>query len=425
MHVVIIGNGIAGITVAQQLRQNLQDIKITIISEETKYHYSRPALMYIYMGSMKFKHTQPYPNSFWKKNQLHLVHDKVSHIDFRLKNIHLIDHPDLTYDVLVLALGSKGAYYNWPGEDLDGVQTFTSIPDLEKLQQKTQKAHKEFTTIIVGGGLIGIEVAEMMYTKKIRTIFIVRDKTFWQNCLVSEEGSLIHEEIREHGIELHLDTELEEILPNEEGKAGSVITNRHEKPIPCDLVVLATGVKPNIGFLEASPIKTDQGILVDKQLRTNIDNVYACGDCAEIMNSTGKHTIESIWYTGKQQAHVVADNILGKNKTYERGILYNSAKFFSIDYHTYGENTLSDTQHFLLRLKGSRRTIKIVYESNKQIIGIHTLGIRLRQNICHTWIQEKRTIDYVIEHIAEANFDPEFFKPYALEIQNAWFKVSK
>ena len=122
-HIVIIGNGIAGITAARQLRKRTDD-KITIISKETKYFYSRTALMYIYMGHMKFKDTQPYEPYFWEKNRLDLIQDAVLSIKSQENSLVLEKGGEIKYTSLILATGSSSNKFGWPGQDLKAVQGF-------------------------------------------------------------------------------------------------------------------------------------------------------------------------------------------------------------------------------------------------------------------------------------------------------------
>ncbi len=120
-HIVIIGNGISGITAARHIRK-LSDNKITVISGETDHFFSRTALMYVYMGHMKFEHTKPYEDDFWAKNRIELKRAWVTNIDFENKKLNLTGDETLNYDKLILALGSKPNKFGWKGQDLKGVQ---------------------------------------------------------------------------------------------------------------------------------------------------------------------------------------------------------------------------------------------------------------------------------------------------------------
>ncbi|MFZ1798547.1 MAG: FAD/NAD(P)-binding oxidoreductase, partial [Chitinophagaceae bacterium] len=196
-HVIIIGNGISGITAARHIRK-ISKKEITIISAESEYFFSRTALMYVYMGHMKFKHTQPYENDFWEKNNLNLIHAFVQKIIPAEKEIELNNGERMQYDILVIASGSKSNMYNWPGQNSKGVMGMYSKQDLENLESCTPGAKR---AVVVGGGLIGIELTEMLHSRGIPVTLLVREKSFWNGVLPKEESEMINRHIREHGID--------------------------------------------------------------------------------------------------------------------------------------------------------------------------------------------------------------------------------
>ena len=127
-HIAIIGNGISGITAARHIRK-LSNKRITVISSETDYFFSRTALMYVYMGHMKFKHTQPYEDWFWEKNEITLKKGYVEQIDTAKKILLFSDGENLKFDKLILATGSKPNKFGWPGQDLKGVVSLLMSPE--------------------------------------------------------------------------------------------------------------------------------------------------------------------------------------------------------------------------------------------------------------------------------------------------------
>jgi NAD(P)H-nitrite reductase large subunit len=153
MNIIIIGNGISGITCARSIRKKNSDATITVISEESEHFYSRTALMYIYMGHMKYENTKPYEDWFWSKNRISLIKASVVSLDTAKKSIQLKDNGILFYDKLVLATGSIPNKFGCPGENLKGVQGLYSLQDLEKMDKNTSNIT---AAVIVGGGLIGI-----------------------------------------------------------------------------------------------------------------------------------------------------------------------------------------------------------------------------------------------------------------------------
>ncbi len=331
--IVIIGNGISGITAARHIRKHSRD-PITIISAETDHFFSRTALMYIYMGHIKFEHTKPYEDWFWEKNNLQLMRDYVLQVDTDRKMIHLQSGNTMDYDILIIATGSKPNKFGWPGQDLKGVQGLYSYQDLVNMESYTRGIQR---AVVVGGGLIGIEMAEMLLSRNITVAFLVREKSFWDIVLPAEESALVNRHIREHKIDLRLETELEKIIPDHSGRVKGVITSQGEE-ISCQFVGLAVGVHPNIGFLKESKIETDRGIMVNRYFETSVPDVYAIGDCVQYREPLpDRKSIEQVWYTGRIHGETVAQTIMGEKTPYHPGPWFNSAKFLDIEYQVYGQ----------------------------------------------------------------------------------------
>lgn len=424
-HIVIIGNGIAGITAARHIRKN-SDKKITVISAESPYFFSRTALMYVYMGHMKFEHTQPYENWFWKKNRIDLIQDYVTRVDHEHKTLLLKFGQPVTYDKLIIATGSVPNKFNWPGQDLHGVQGLYSKQDLEALERYAPNNKMCKRAVIVGGGLIGIELAEMLRSRKIEVTFLVRENSFWNGVLPNGESQMINEHIREHHIDLRLGTNLVEVLSDQNGGVRAVITDKGET-IECHLVGLTAGVSPNVNFLVDSGILLGKGVKVNRFLETNIKDIYAIGDCAEQQEPSGeRRAIEAVWYTGRMMGEVLAQTLCGNKMAYTPGHWFNSAKFLDIEYQTYGwvnsdRNKKEYEIHFHWRHPKEKICLTAAFHAEtKEFLGINTLGIRMRHEMFDRWLTQKQSIYHVMEFLKDANFDPEFYTEFEDQIVTAF-----
>lgn len=416
-HIVIIGNGISGITAARHIRK-LSDKRITVISAETDYFFSRTALMYVYMGHMKFEHTQPYEPWFWKKNRIQLVKAFVKNVNHQDKLLELQEGQSISYDKLIIATGSKPNKFGWPGQDLKGVQGLYSKQDLDGVEKYAPDNKTCKRAVIVGGGLIGIELAEMLRTRNIPVTFLVRENSFWNGVLPAGESQMINEHILEHHIDLKLATNLTEIIPDENGRAKAIKTDKDET-IECDFVGLTAGVSPNVDLLKNSGIDIGRGVKVNRLLETNITDIYAIGDCAEQHEAIGnRRPIEAVWYTGRMMGETVAQTICGNKTEYKPGHWFNSAKFLDVEYQTYGwvfsERSKKDSEkHFHWRHPNEKICITVAYHSDtNKFLGINTFGIRMRHEIFDRWLTEERNVEYVMEYLKDANFDPEFYTNY-------------
>lgn len=421
MKVVITGNGIAGTTAARWVRKLEPAAEITMISDEADYFFSRTALMYIYMGHMRRQDTQPYENGFWNTNRIHLRRDRVQSVDFQAKTVYLTNSREtLLYDKLVLATGSRSNKFGWPGQDLDGVHGLYSMQDLDAMERHTAAGIGR--AVVVGGGLIGIEMAEMFHSRQIPVTMLVREASFWGSALPAAESAMVNRHILAHGIDLRLSSELDQVLDeNGDGKADAVVLKSGER-IECQFVGIAVGVSPNVDFLRAdATFRINKGILVNNYLETSVPDVYAIGDCAELETpQPGRRATEAIWYTGKMMGETVAYNITGRRIAYDPGIWFNSAKFFDIEYQVYGDMRVplpEEQDAVYWEHPDGKKSVRIHFDKKSQaVVGFNVMGIRYRQEVCERWIREQTNIETVLQHLGLANFDPEFFREYEVNM---------
>lgn len=417
MHILIIGNGVSGITAARHIRKQ-SDFDITVVSDESDYFFSRTALMYIYMGHLRLRDTQPYEDWFWDKNRIRLKKARVQRIDFAQKAVHTAGSETLTYDKLVLATGSVSNKAGWPGQELEGVGGLYHLQDLDRMERYSAGLQR---AVVVGGGLIGVEMAEMFHARHIPVTFLVREPAFWSQVLPMEEAEMVGRHLQAHGIDLRLSTELEAILPGTDPlRAGAVRTRAGER-IECGFVGLTVGVRPNIDFLQDSGLALQRGILVDAYLHTNQPDVYAIGDCAELREPTaGRRAIEAVWYTGRMMGEAVARNLCGNPAPYDPGLWFNSAKFFDIEYQVYGniQARLPEDQASLFwQHPKADKSIRINYERHSgRVLGFNLMGVRYRQEVCERWLHSGAGIETVLQQLGLANFDPEFYAQYESQL---------
>lgn len=411
-HIVIIGNGIAGITTARHIRKR-SDHRITVISGETEHFFSRTALMYIYMGHMKYEHTKPYEDWFWKKNRISLKQAWVERIDTEQKQLSFASGEVMDYDKLVIATGSQPNKFGWPGQDLKGVQGLYSYQDLEMMEEHTKGIKR---AVVVGGGLIGIEMAEMLRSRHIPVTFLVRESSFWNNVLPDDESEMINRHVREHYVDLRLATELKAIVSDESGRVKAVITGEGEE-IECQFVGLTAGVSPNISLVKSTAIEVNRGVLVDEYLQTSEADVYAAGDCVEFRKAPkGRKSIEQVWYTGRMMGEVLAATLTGSPTQYQPGPWFNSAKFFDIEYQTYGlvhPQPLETEADFYWEHPNGKICLRLRWDkASRAITGVNNFGFRLRHHAFDQWFKKNTSIDYVLAHLRDASFDPEFFEQH-------------
>jgi len=417
MHIVIIGNGISGVSVAKSLRE-YSDAEITIVSSESMSFFSRPALMYVFMGKMRFKDILPFPSDYWVKNKIKKVYGAVKEIDAENQTIVLDNGNVLSYDKLVLALGSQPKSLGLGEFNLEGIQGFYSLQDVEKLQDSSKKIKH---ASIIGGGLIGVELAEMFVSRGISFTFWVREKWFGSNFLPQEEAKIVTNHLTSKNINIKFEREIIGFEADDSNMVKSVESQSGEK-VDSDLVCVCIGVEPKVDWLKSTDVQTRAGVLVNAYLQTNIPSIYAVGDCVECINPVhGRKSIETLWYTGRLMGEYLGKNILQVNPPpYVPGVYFNSAKFFDLEYQIYGDVPTSFPESYgtvFWKHPTKDKSIRLVFNAtNKEFIGCCVLGIRFRQEVCEKWIKEKWKISEILPLLSEANFDSEFSTRYEREL---------
>ncbi len=445
MQVVVIGNGVAGMEAALELRARDASVEITIVSEESEHFFSRTALMYVLSGQMSHRDIEPLERGTYERLGLRRVRARATGVDTAGKRVLLAGgQPALRYDRLLIACGSRPRPAPfWEGYGtLKGMGHFVTLQDLQWLEQEVhggsghdrpvnEFSHLEATTpdspyqrrpalasargtparrpVIIGGGLIGIEVVETMLAAGLKPTFLIREDSFWPIALDKREAAWIAEELSHHGV----DVRLEENVEGFEGEGEAVRRVRTDKGThDTDLVVVAIGVVPNTDWLEGSDIARDDkgGILVDAQLRTSAEHVWACGDCASVEWFNGWVRPEQLWYTGRDQGRVAARNVLGDEAPYERGYWYNSAKLMDIEYTTAGlvNMRVEGEENWYFEETGRVRSTTRIVHKDGRVIGFNFLGRRWDHEVCIRWIDERRPLGWVLAHLNEARFDTEF-----------------
>lgn len=410
--IIVLGNGISGVTAARHIRKKSSE-PILIVSSETKYFFSRTALMYVYMGHMKFEHTQPYEPHFWKKNNIELKQAVIVSLDSDKKELKTASGESISYEKLVLATGSKPNKFGWKNQDAVGAQGLYSKQDLDLMESNTKGIK---SAVVIGGGLIGIEMAEMLLSRGITVDFLVRESHFWGSVLPKQDSELIMNHFeKHHGLTMCYNTELDEISVDSEGKVNGILT-KNGKTIDCQFVGLAVGVSPNVDFLKESKLEINRGIVVNEFLETSLPDIYAIGDCAEFQNPvSGRRPLEQVWYTGRIMGETVAETITGNRTNYNPGNWFNSAKLFDIEYQTYGwvKNKLEDGQSEFVYQPNEEILLHFVFETeSRKFVGINNFGIRLRHLVFDNWLNKGATIEEVLQDFQSANFDPEFYKKH-------------
>lgn len=316
---IIIGTGIAGFSAAQTLRGLEPDSEIKLISNDPHGYYSRPGLAYYLTGEIPEKQLFP----FLKKGKLDLdvqhIKARVTHIDPKAHTIETDPAGTLGYDRLLIATGAHSVLLDVPGADLKGVVTLDTLEDTRNILSLMRHTR---TTVVVGGGVLAVELVEGLVEQGKKVHYLLRGDWFWSNIFVESESQMIEGHMSEDGVILHHRTEIKEVL-GKKGKVEGVRTTDGEV-IRCDLVAVGIGVRPQIELARDAGLQTDRGILVDQYLQSSEPDIFAAGDVSQIYDpQTGRSITDNLWYPGRKQGRTAAFNMAGQKQVYPRTVSVN------------------------------------------------------------------------------------------------------
>jgi len=401
---VVVGNGVAGVSAALAIRSRDARGTISLVSDEGDHFFSRTALMYAFMGRLPRRAMEPYERHTWRERGIELVRARVTDLDAGRHRLTLGDGRTVTYDRLLLATGSRARRLNVPGvtDDLAGLVHFVTLQDLDACERYTPTTRR---AVVVGGGLIGIELVECLRFHGVAVTFLVREPWYWPAALCREEGAMAAREMRRHGVDVREGEAVASVARDEGGRVSAVTTTSGET-IACELLGVCVGVEPQVQWLEGvtTPPAVGRGVKVDAALRSSLEDVWAAGDCAELEDGR----VESIWYSAKRQGTLAGENMSGRPKGYVAPVFFNSAKLFELEYTTVG--ALAEVEEGAESLYAEHPTRAIswrIVHSGDRVLGFNALGSRWDHTVLARWIEEERPLEWVREHLRQAQFDVE------------------
>lgn len=392
MKYVIIGNSAAAVGAVEGIRQADKTGKIVMVSSEKYHTYSRPLISYLIYGKTTEEKMKYRGESFYRDNGCELVFGEVTAIDAKAKAVSLSDGTKIAYDKLLVGTGSRP--FVPPIEGVNSVKnqfTFMSLDDAKALWKKLTP---ETDVMIVGAGLIGLKAAEGISGKvKSVTVVDIADRVL-PSILDVDGASLVKKHIEEHNIKFILSDSVKKL---EDGKAflGS------GKEVSFDILIIASGVRPNTELVKAAGGAVVRGITTDSKCKTTLPDVYAAGDCTESLDvTTGENKILALLPNAYMQGECAGINMAGGEKEYVNAIPMNAIGFFGLHMITAGN--LSGEA--MVSNRGGYRKFVV---KDGLLKGYILIGDVARAGIYTSLIREKTSLDSV-------DFDTLLEKPQLL-----------
>ena len=317
MHYVIIGAGPAAVAAAEKLRVLDEDGQITMVGSQAQQPYSRMAIPYYLTGKVEESGTylRRSPNHF-ESHRIELVHGEVTTVDAAGHKVMLNDGSAIDYDKLLIATGAEPIIPPVAGMDDPRVQQCWHLEDAERIIELAKPGAR---AVQVGAGFIGCIILESWVLREVDLTVVEMGPRMVPRMLGEKAGDLLKTWCESKGVTVHTGTTVESI-ESTQNELNVVLKNGES--CPADVVIVSTGVKPNVGFLQDLDINIDQGIEVDEFMQTSVTDVYAAGDCAQGLDfSTGETAVHAVQPTATEHGRVAATNMATGNSLPYKGSL--------------------------------------------------------------------------------------------------------
>lgn len=371
---VIVGASAAGIGAVEAIRDVDPVGSITVISEETCPQYSRPMISDFVSGKADFEKMKCRTDDFWKENNVEaLTGKKATALNLTEKTVTLESGEKIVYEKILLATGGKPFVPKMEGQDKDGVFTFTTIKDAERLAAKIDSINAK-SAIVIGAGLIGISVTEALMKRGLKVTIVELQEKILSLLLDAKASDLVEAVVRKAGVNVVTGQSVQKITgkPGNESAVGGVLLTKGDQ-VPCDLVIVAIGVVPRTELAAISALKINRGIVVDTMMQTNVPNVYASGDVAEAYDFIlSQNRLLPLWPLAMAEGQVAGYNMAGKKTTYMGGTNMSSLKYFGIPIVSIGLANLKEdpTIEILVKEDDEHNVYKKLVLRNNIIIGM-------------------------------------------------------
>lgn len=371
--IVIVGNGIAGLTAAVEARRLAPEKRIVIVTEQSHPTINTPALKQFAIGKLTREQLLAYPAGTERAQFIHVMNARVEEIHAQEKYITLKGGRGFGYDSLLIATGSApmGLPPNLPGRDFDGVLTLHRLNDYLDLRRRLSEVDE---AVVIGGGAHAIETVMGLLYWGIRVHWLIRGDTFMSKMLDRPASDMVLESIRKAGVQVYTGTEALGIV-GRVGAVAGVVTN-HQQLIPCQLVLACIGTSPITSLARHCdvPLKHKQGIQVDDQLRTNVPYIYAAGDVAAIRDpQTGSYAPRAQWYSAVLEARMAASSMLGAPGEESFGVPWHATRLGDLSMLSVG-NVLQWRDSTTTLTDSSRGSYRRMCFVDDRLVGYLSLG---------------------------------------------------
>ena len=333
----IIGDGIAGSSAAETIREQAPDADITVLTDEGEALYNRILIKEFAKGKLPEAPISIHDTDWYADRDIGL------HLNTLVTDIRTDDHEIEThsgevfeYDSLLLAIGGTPQQLPVENADADGIHHFWTFEDARAIKQSAEQAD---TGVVVGAGLLGIDLAAICGAQDVEAKYLMRGDAWWRYALSEEGAEIMHDALRDRGVTPVFDSGVDHFETDAEGAVTAAV-DPDGVEYDTDFAGVAIGLDFNTEIVQDTPIETDRGIVVDEYMQTTRDDVYAAGDITQFHDVIlGKRAQNGAWGSAKEQGTIAAKNMVGSEDAEFKWVSSYSITHFDFPFLSFGHPT--------------------------------------------------------------------------------------
>ena len=403
---VIIGDGIAGASAAETIREADPDAEIVVLTEEGEALYNRILIKEFAKGKLPEAPVSIHDPEWYDERDIDLrLNTVVTGIDTDAHEVYTHGDDTVEYDRLLVATGGTPTQLPVENSDAEGVHHFWTFEDARGIKKNAEEADKG---VVVGAGLLGIDLAAICGAQNVDAHYLMRGDAWWRYALSKEGAEIVHDALEEIGVTPVFDSGVDRFETDDEGHITAAIDPNGER-FEAEFAGVAIGLNFNTEFLRGSGIETDDGIITDEYMRTNVDDVYAAGDITQFNDLIlGDRAQNGAWGSAKEQGSIAGQNMVsdGPQAAFEWVSSY-SITHFDFPFLSFGHPTRGDDS---VEKKYDDGTWRRVALKDGRVIGGVLIGDLSAQSVLKKLARKQLDVSDRTDLLLEQGVDLEAFE---------------
>jgi NAD(P)H-nitrite reductase large subunit len=404
---VILGDGIAGSSAAETIHEEKPSAEITVVTDEGETLYNRILIKEFAKGKLPEAPVSIHDPEWYEERDIELsLNTLVTDVDTDAHVVRTHEGDDIPYDKLLVATGGTPAQLPCENSDADGVHHFWTFQDARGIREHAERAE---AGVIVGAGLLGIDLAAICAAQDIEANYLMRGDRWWRYALDADGAEIIHEALRERDVTPRFGSGADRFEVDDDGAVVAAYDGDGER-YGADFVGVAIGLDFNTEFLQDTDVERDGGVVVDEYMRTNVEDVYAAGDITRFHDVIlGERAQNGAWGSAKQQGTVAAQNMVADDavETFEWVSSY-SITHFDFPFLSFGHPTLGDEEVARKYSDSEWRRLAI---KDGRIVGGVLIGDLAPQSDYKRLMRERVDVGNHLDRLLEQDFDADEIVP--------------